>query len=71
MKGLDFHDSYTPQSCSRNVSHMAATLGAGEQDDDVFQALAKHNAVTVGGTFDVSCPTPLLSIPLPPSHQPH
>lgn len=54
MKGLEFHESYTPQSCSRNVSHMAATLGAGEQDDDVYQALAKYNAVTVGGTFDVS-----------------
>ena len=33
---------------------MAATLGAGEQDDDVFQAIAKYNAVTVGGTYAVS-----------------
>jgi hypothetical protein len=32
---------------------MAATLGAGEQDDDVFQALAEYDAVTVGGTYDV------------------
>jgi hypothetical protein len=32
---------------------MAATLGAGEQDYDVFQALAQNNAVTVGGTYDV------------------
>jgi hypothetical protein len=31
---------------------MAATLGAGQQDDETFQALAAHNAVTVGGTFD-------------------
>ena len=53
MKGIEFHESYTPQSCSHNVTHMAATLGAGEQDYDVFQALAKHNAVTVGGTYDV------------------
>jgi hypothetical protein len=33
---------------------MAATLGAGAQDDEVFQALAPHNAVTVGGTYKVS-----------------
>jgi hypothetical protein len=33
---------------------MAATLGAGAQDDEVFQALAKYNAVTVGGTYKVS-----------------
>ncbi|KAL5398719.1 hypothetical protein PMIN02_001246 [Paraphaeosphaeria minitans] len=52
MKGIEFYEAYTPQSCSRNVTHMAATLGAGEQDDDVFQALAKHQAVTVGGTYD-------------------
>ncbi|KAF1954516.1 FAD-binding domain-containing protein [Byssothecium circinans] len=52
MKGFKFHRNYIPQSCSQNNSHMAATLGAGEQDDDVFQAMAKHNAVTVGGTFD-------------------
>jgi hypothetical protein len=52
MKGLDFHKEYTPESC-RNISHMAVTLGAGEQDDDVYQALAKYDAVTVGGTFDV------------------
>jgi hypothetical protein len=52
MKGVDFHNSYTPQSCSPNHSHMAATLGVGQQDDETFQALAKYNAVTVGGTFD-------------------
>ncbi|KAB2102362.1 hypothetical protein AG0111_0g9634 [Alternaria gaisen] len=52
MKGVDFHESYTPQSCSANHSHMVATLGAGQQDDETFQALAKYNAVTVGGTFD-------------------
>jgi hypothetical protein len=33
---------------------MAATLGAGAQDDETFQALAKYNAVTVGGTYKVS-----------------
>ncbi|KAJ4357192.1 uncharacterized protein N0V89_001767 [Didymosphaeria variabile] len=31
---------------------MAATLGAGEQDYDLFQALARYHAVTVGGTYD-------------------
>jgi hypothetical protein len=53
MKGVEFHQSYTPQGCSGNVSHMAATLGAGEQDKDVFQALAEYDAVIVGGTYDV------------------
>ncbi|KAF2183999.1 FAD binding domain protein [Zopfia rhizophila CBS 207.26] len=52
MKGLEFHQSYIPHSCAGNSSHMAASLGAGEQDDDVFQALAKYNAVAVGGTFN-------------------
>jgi hypothetical protein len=54
MKGLEFYQEYTPQSCPRNITHMAATLGAGEQGDDVFQAIAKYNAVTVGGTYAVS-----------------
>ncbi|KAF2650090.1 FAD-binding domain-containing protein [Lophiostoma macrostomum CBS 122681] len=31
---------------------MAATLGAGEQDADIYQALASYGAVTVGGTAD-------------------
>jgi hypothetical protein len=53
IKGAEFHTSYSPQSCSSNVTHMAATLCAGEQDDDVFQALVKYDAVTVGGTYDV------------------
>lgn len=54
MKGLKFHETYTPHSCSVNSSHMAVTLGAGAQDHEVFEALAEYNAVTVGGTFDVS-----------------
>jgi hypothetical protein len=29
---------------------MAATLGAGVQDGEMFAALAKHNATAVGGT---------------------
>ncbi|KAH7067445.1 hypothetical protein BKA63DRAFT_424441, partial [Paraphoma chrysanthemicola] len=51
MKGLEFHESFLPRRCSADRSHMAATLGAGAQDDETFQALAKHNAVTVGGTY--------------------
>ncbi|KAG9194317.1 hypothetical protein G6011_04352 [Alternaria panax] len=52
MKSIGFHHLYAPQSCSGNQSHIAATLGAGQQDDETFQALAKRNAITVGGTFD-------------------
>lgn len=51
MKGAEFHENYTPRSCPSSKSHMAATLGAGQQDEETFHALAKHNAVTVGGTF--------------------
>lgn len=29
---------------------MAATLGAGVQDGELFAALAQHNATAVGGT---------------------
>jgi hypothetical protein len=54
IKSLEFHDKYTPQSCPESNSHMAATLGAGAQDDETYQALAEYNAVTVGGTYDVS-----------------
>lgn len=33
---------------------MAATLGAGVQDGELFAAMAKHNAIAVGGQNNVS-----------------
>ncbi|EFY84435.1 FAD binding domain protein [Metarhizium acridum CQMa 102] len=55
LKGFTFHEKSTPQ-CESSKKHcngeprMAVTIGAGEQDDDLFQAAAKHNAAVVGGT---------------------
>ncbi|KAB8069122.1 hypothetical protein BDV29DRAFT_161738 [Aspergillus leporis] len=49
MKDIQYHEKFTPQSCSSNRTHMAATLGAGVQDGDLYAAMAKHNAIAVGG----------------------
>ncbi|KAL4919489.1 hypothetical protein BDW62DRAFT_179025 [Aspergillus aurantiobrunneus] len=48
MKKFEFHDSFKP--CETCMSHMAATVGAGIQDGELFAAVAKHNAIAVGGT---------------------
>jgi hypothetical protein len=53
MKQFQFHESYTPLSCPQTVCHMAATLGAGIQDGELFELLAQHNAIGVGGTNTV------------------
>ncbi|KAJ5681032.1 hypothetical protein N7536_012171 [Penicillium majusculum] len=49
IKDIQYHESYTPQTCSGNNTGMAATLGAGVQDGELFAAMAKHNAIAVGG----------------------
>jgi hypothetical protein len=45
---------FQPQSCKAqlrgNETQMAATLGAGVQDGELFKAMSKHNAIAVGGT---------------------
>ncbi|RAK81767.1 FAD-binding oxidoreductase [Aspergillus fijiensis CBS 313.89] len=45
----------TGHGCKTNASvhgspKIAATLGAGVQDEEMYAALAKHNAISVGGT---------------------
>ncbi|KAJ5425253.1 hypothetical protein N7465_000323, partial [Penicillium sp. CMV-2018d] len=50
MKQFQFHESYMASSCPQTVGHMAATLGAGIQDGELFELLAQHNATGVGGT---------------------
>jgi hypothetical protein len=55
MKEIQFHENFQPHKCSKlesggNTTLMAATLGAGVQDGEMFAALAKHNATAVGGT---------------------
>ncbi|KAF4219238.1 hypothetical protein CNMCM6805_006951 [Aspergillus fumigatiaffinis] len=49
MKDIQYHENFTPRSCSSNRTHMAATLGAGVQDGELYAAMAKHNAIAVGG----------------------
>ncbi|KAI0479882.1 hypothetical protein F4859DRAFT_530027 [Xylaria cf. heliscus] len=53
MKKIEFHDDFKPQACfnGTNISkQMAATLGAGVQDGELFAEMANHNAIAVGGT---------------------
>ncbi|PLB51463.1 FAD-binding domain-containing protein [Aspergillus steynii IBT 23096] len=54
LKDIKFHEAFHPHACKLNSTgngtHMAATLGAGVQDMEMFKALAKHNAIAVGGT---------------------
>lgn len=51
LKKIQFHENFQPESClSKNHTHMAATLGAGVQDGELFKAMAEHHAIAVGGT---------------------
>jgi hypothetical protein len=55
LKEIQFHERFQLHQCSKlgsggNATFMAATLGAGVQDGEMFAALAKHNATAVGGT---------------------
>jgi hypothetical protein len=48
MKVFKFHKSF--KSCERTEPHMAGTVGAGFQDGELFEAMKKHDAISVGGT---------------------
>ncbi|KAI0433349.1 hypothetical protein F5Y09DRAFT_329057 [Xylaria sp. FL1042] len=53
MKQIEFHEDFKPQGCvngSTPSKQMAATLGAGVQDGELFAEMANHNAIAVGGT---------------------
>ncbi|KAI9933667.1 hypothetical protein MW887_008140 [Aspergillus wentii] len=50
LKDIQFHESFQPQSCKTNKTQMAATIGAGVQDGELFAAMAKYDAMAVGGT---------------------
>ncbi|PVH70613.1 FAD-binding domain-containing protein [Cadophora sp. DSE1049] len=51
LKQFDFHENFNPQCAMKTtVAQMAATIGAGMQDGELFAAMAKHNAMGVGGT---------------------
>lgn len=63
MKSFVFHETFQPTGCSVNASRrgarMAATIGAGIQDRELFEALAGHNAFGTGGTNKVSTSLPI------------
>ncbi|EAW22098.1 FAD/FMN-containing protein [Aspergillus fischeri NRRL 181] len=51
IKGIDWHDSFVPQGAPAAVNGIpAATLQAGEQWFDVYQAAAKQGVLIVGGS---------------------
>ncbi|KAI9038130.1 FAD-dependent oxidoreductase [Aspergillus affinis] len=49
MKSFEFHDEFIVESCQNKEPTMAATIGAGIQDGELYDNLAKHNAMAVGG----------------------
>ncbi|KAH2042236.1 hypothetical protein KXW51_000440 [Aspergillus fumigatus] len=51
LKGIDWHDSFVPRGAPAAVKGLpAATLQAGEQWFDVYQAAAKQGVLIVGGS---------------------
>ncbi|KAK1138616.1 hypothetical protein N8T08_002146 [Aspergillus melleus] len=48
MKEFKFHKSF--KACESSEPQMAGTIGAGVQDGELFEMMAKHNAIAVGGT---------------------
>ena len=56
MKNITFHENFRPQNCSVNIlaPQIAATLGAGVQDYEMYEVMDKHNAAMVGGANPVS-----------------
>ncbi|KAJ5250772.1 hypothetical protein N7489_001182 [Penicillium chrysogenum] len=50
MKQFKIHQSFQPSNCSSANSHMAATVGAGIQDGELLDQLAKRNLTAVAGT---------------------
>ncbi|KAK2685878.1 hypothetical protein QWA68_015090, partial [Fusarium oxysporum] len=54
LKGIELSRDWLPQATNNTLdstaSVWAATLGAGVQDGELFNTLAQHNAIAVGGT---------------------
>lgn len=49
MRGLQLHDSFTPQGCPKTHTK-AITVAAGEQIGDIYEYVAKFKQTVVGGT---------------------
>ncbi|KFY78340.1 hypothetical protein V499_02483 [Pseudogymnoascus sp. VKM F-103] len=53
MKSIRVHEAFKPHtrgSKNTETGHMAATLGAGVRDGELFDAVIKENLIAVGGT---------------------
>ncbi|KAH8586194.1 hypothetical protein B0O99DRAFT_529182 [Bisporella sp. PMI_857] len=53
MKSIHVHEAFKPHtrgSKNTETGHMAATLGAGVRDGELFDAMIKENLIAVGGT---------------------
>lgn len=64
MKSFQFHNEFIAESCRKKERTMAATIGAGIQDGELYDNLAKHDAMAVGGE-NLVC-----ALPCPSSHYP-
>lgn len=56
MKSIHVHEVFKPHtrgSKNTETGHMAATLGAGVRDGELFDAMIKENLIAVGGTNQV------------------
>ncbi|RDW86999.1 FAD-binding oxidoreductase [Aspergillus mulundensis] len=49
MKDFQFHEKFQPASCHGEEAIMAATVGAGTHDGELYAAMAEHDALAVGG----------------------
>lgn len=57
MKSIDLQEDFNltcPNAKDAPSPRMAATVGAGVQDGEMFEALAAQDALAVGGTSGVS-----------------
>lgn len=50
MRGIEYHESFQPQSCPLNKTQMAFTIAAGERDRNVYEAANAQHAVVVAGS---------------------
>lgn len=53
MKQFQVHQSFRPENCNSTTPHIAATVGAGIQDGELVDHLAKRNLTAVVGTSSV------------------
>ncbi|KAF2644920.1 FAD-binding domain-containing protein [Massarina eburnea CBS 473.64] len=50
LKGIQYQESFRPESCPSNETYTAFTLGAGERDREVYEAAHERNIAVVGGS---------------------